>query len=181
MRAFYRPMNQIEKKLISCGNLICAYSLAALQQFYCTAIEEAHISSVIPAKCQRKDETHVVTCYSLFPKLEAIWARRAGTFPVERPRIGRHWNYPQRHPPYRLGAIAPGLIGFSDRLVAAPGSKPGAALLCCSRGKSSPAKLPSAKARRSWLKARPLYLYPERPLWLHGRASRRRICLPSHR
>src|SRR5215469_5093793 len=76
----------------------------------------------------RKDETHVVTCHSLFPKLEAIWARRAGTFPVERPRIGRHWNYPQRHPPYRLGAIAPGLIGYSDRLVAAPGSKPGAAL-----------------------------------------------------
>src|SRR6516164_7320335 len=163
MRAFDRPMNQIEKKFISCGNLICAYSLAALQQFYCTAIEEAHISSVIPAECRRKDETHVVTCYSLFPRLEAIWARRAGTFPVERPRIGRHWNYPQRHPPYRLGAIAPGLIGFSDRLVAAPGSKPGAALFC------------------SRLKARPLYLCPERPPWLHGRAWRRRICLPSHR
>src|SRR6516165_7398645 len=84
-----------------------------------------------------KDETHIVTCYSLFPKLEAIWARRAGTFPVERPRIGRHWNYPQRHSPYRLGAIAPGLIGFSDRLVAAPGSQP-------------------AEPRRSWFKARPL-------------------------
>ena len=27
------------------------------------------------------------------------------------------------------GAIAPGLSGYSDRLVAAPGSKPGAALL----------------------------------------------------
>src|SRR6516165_5504734 len=86
------------------------------------------IPSVIPAECRRKDETHVVTCYSLFPRLEAIWARRAGTFPVERPRIGRHWNYPQRHSPYRLGATARGLIGFSDRLVAAPGSKPGAML-----------------------------------------------------
>src|SRR6516162_10619167 len=82
------------------------------------------------SKGRRKDETHVVTCHSLFPKLEAIWVRRAGTFPVERPRIGRHWNYPQRHPPYRLGAIAPGLIGNSDRLVAAPGAKPGAALFC---------------------------------------------------
>src|SRR6516165_7201390 len=76
------------------------------------------------SKGRRKDETHVVTCYSLFPKLEAIWARRAGTFPVERPRIGRHWNYPQRHFPYRQGAIAPGLIGLlAIAFVAAPSSK----------------------------------------------------------
>src|SRR6516162_7386554 len=124
MLAFDRPPNQIEKKLISCGNLICACSLAALQQFYCTAIEEAHISSLIPAEGRRYDETHVATCYSLFPRLEAIWARRAGTFPVERPRIGRHWNYPQRHFPYRQGAIAPGLIGLlAIAFVAAPSSK----------------------------------------------------------
>src|SRR5262249_29960101 len=95
--------------------------VAALQQFYCVAVKEPHISSVIPAECRRKDETHVVACYSLFPKLEAIWARRAGTIPVERPRIGRHWNYPQRPSPYRLGAIAPGLIRFSNRLLPAPG------------------------------------------------------------
>src|SRR6516225_12321370 len=130
MRAFYRPMNQIEKKFISCGNLICAYSLAALQQFYCTAIEEAHTSSVIPAECRRKDETHVVTCYSLFPRLEAIWARRAGTFPVERPRIGRHWNYPQRHSPYRLGATARGLIGFSESRCRSARFKAGRCAVC---------------------------------------------------
>src|SRR6516165_12784034 len=77
-----------------------------------------------PGRMPEKGRNPVVTRYSLFPRLEAIWTRRAGTFPVERPRIGRHWNYPQRHFPYRQGAIAPGLIGSSDRLVAAPGAKP---------------------------------------------------------
>src|SRR5262249_8646024 len=118
--------------------------VAALQQFYCVAVKEPHISFVIPARCRRKDETHVVTCYSLFPRLEAIWARRAGTFPVERPRIGRYRNYPQRHPPYRLGAITPGLIGYRDRVLAAPGAKPGAAPFCSrSRVKISPGKSPA--------------------------------------
>jgi hypothetical protein len=35
------------------------------------------------------------------------WARRAGTFPFERVRIGRHWNCPLRHRPYRKGAVPP--------------------------------------------------------------------------
>jgi hypothetical protein len=34
---------------------------------------------------EERTKTHVVTDYPLLPELEAIWARRAGTFPIERP------------------------------------------------------------------------------------------------
>ena len=57
--------------------------------------------------CCRRKTSDVVTDHQLRSALEALWARRAGTFPFERPRIGRHWNCPLRHRPYRKGTIAP--------------------------------------------------------------------------
>jgi hypothetical protein len=35
--------------------------------------------------CRRKDKTHVVTDHPIHSGLAAIWARRAGAFPFERP------------------------------------------------------------------------------------------------
>jgi hypothetical protein len=34
---------------------------------------------------EERTKTHVVTDYPLLSELEAIWACRAGTFPIERP------------------------------------------------------------------------------------------------
>src|SRR5262249_27305497 len=87
--------------------MACASRLAALQQVPLRRSMGvpyfARDSGELP---EERTKHHVVTRYPLLSNLEAIWASRAGTFAIERPRIGRHWNYPRRHYPYCLGTVA---------------------------------------------------------------------------
>jgi hypothetical protein len=46
---------------------------------------KTHIFLVIPGLLPEEDKTHGVIDHPLHSALEAIWARRAATFPFERP------------------------------------------------------------------------------------------------
>jgi hypothetical protein len=87
------------------SELSCS-AISSIVPYWC----RTHVCRVIPACWPEKErkKTNVVTDYPVYSELAAIWARRARAFPLGRPRIGRHWDYPLRHPPYRQRAIALG-------------------------------------------------------------------------
>ena len=64
---------------LGCSAVNCIAATSTDPHFY---------SDLLP----EKDKSCVVTDHPPHSALEALWARRAGTFPFERPRIGRHWN-----------------------------------------------------------------------------------------